>query len=265
MVGIPDELDGRAGRRRRRAAGGRRRRRPRTSSSSPRSGSPPTSTPAPCGSCDELPKGPTGKILRREVHAPARGEHLAARSRMPSASLAPTQPRAHRRPLAGGRAWRCSAVGRAARRRHRALGAGRVPRRDGRPATGVWSGCVGAPFVLRGAGTAVVGVVVGARACVTAGARAGPCCSCSAASRWCRRCSTTQAVLAVVRRARVGCRRAGHPRGVGGLLASIVAGAGLRRRRRAWRAQLGGGRRARRATGEPVERPGRDRRPQRPG
>ena len=42
---------------------------------SPRSGWPPTSTPAAVWIVDELPKGPTGKILRREVSAPRRPSH----------------------------------------------------------------------------------------------------------------------------------------------------------------------------------------------
>ena len=39
-----------------------------------------------------LPKGPTGKILRREVHPPARGVSASPSSRMPSASLASDAP-----------------------------------------------------------------------------------------------------------------------------------------------------------------------------
>ena len=70
VVGDPARRPGRGGRRRRRAQG-RPEGRARTSCRrSPRSGSRPTSTPAHLWIVDELPKGPTGKILRREVSAP---------------------------------------------------------------------------------------------------------------------------------------------------------------------------------------------------
>ncbi len=70
VIGIPhDELGEEVG-----AAvalkDGQERRRGRAARSSPRSGSRPTSTPASVWLVDELPKGPTGKILRREVSAP---------------------------------------------------------------------------------------------------------------------------------------------------------------------------------------------------
>ena len=78
-------LRGRGDRRRRRLARrggrgdgraqGRAPRRARTTSApSPRSASPPTSTRARSGSPSELPKGPTGKILKREIKAPAEAE-----------------------------------------------------------------------------------------------------------------------------------------------------------------------------------------------
>ena len=61
---------GRGGRRRRRAQGRRRRRRRASCARSSRSRSPRTSTRATVWIVDELPKGPTGKILKREIELP---------------------------------------------------------------------------------------------------------------------------------------------------------------------------------------------------
>ena len=61
----------RGGRRRGRAQAGRHGDPRRAARRSSRSGSPPTSTRGTSGSSTQLPKGPTGKILRREVEPPA--------------------------------------------------------------------------------------------------------------------------------------------------------------------------------------------------
>ena len=98
VVGVPARLAGRGGRRRRRAEGRARSATPgRAARRSSRSASRPTSTRAQVWFVDELPKGPTGKILKREIEIPA--EVAAALRRRAAASPCATARRSTLRPI----------------------------------------------------------------------------------------------------------------------------------------------------------------------
>ena len=235
--------DGRAGRRRRRAARGRHGHPARTSSTFTKERIAAYKYPRKVWVVPELPKGPTGKILRREVHAPARSERLAAvpdAVRFPRARRAP---RAPRRPLADAGPGAARACGRRCSSSPSRSGCASRSSPGRTPATAAWCGwsvrrsCSwplgllwwawwsvralrrgrreGWTLLLVLGGVSVVQAVLTARAVLAASTGTGGRPQHRATPR--------------VRR-----RPAGRHR----------AGAGLRRRRRAGAAALGGGRRA---------------------